>query len=105
MHPYARTETLDDNYFEKIAFYDEEDKVTNGSTKKNARHHLQDTEAEDILKSIGIYKERGKDLDVAETSPANRFWLHDTPGAINDAQVWIQNNAVVLFLDMMLRSC
>lgn len=80
------TETLDDEYFERLAFDDEEE-IPDDKIRKKQGHDLQDTEAEDILKSIGIYRDR-KSPDVTEMAPMNRFWLHDTPGAINDAQVY-----------------
>lgn len=76
---------MDDDYFERIAFDDEEE-LSDKVVKKEKHHQLFDTEADDILKSIGIYRDR-KNSKVIETAPMNRFWLHDTPGAINDAQV------------------
>lgn len=87
-------ETFDDEYFERIAFGDEEDDCGDRVPKnEQQRHNLMDTEAEDILKSIGIYhRQRNKSSEVTNetTAPMNRFWLHDTPGAINDAQVHIK---------------
>lgn len=79
------TDTLDDEYFERLAFGDEEE-IPDKKINKRRDGDLFDTEAEDILKSIGIYRDR-KSSKVTETAPLNRFWLHDTPGAINDAQV------------------
>ena len=80
--------TLEDEYFERIAF-GEEDDHSNEKVTKESHFDLQDTEAEDILKSIGIYRgqKSSEDMDHHEMPPMNRFWLHDTPGAINDAQV------------------
>lgn len=82
------TETLDDDYFERLAFADEEE-IPDEKIRKGQGRDLQDTEAEDIMKSIGIYRDR-RSSEVTEMAPMNRFWLHDTPGAINDAQVYIQ---------------
>ena len=81
-------ETLEDEYFDRIAF-GEEDDLSDEKVTKEPHFDLQDTEAEDILKSIGIYRDRqgSEDTEHHEAPPMNRFWLHDTPGAINDAQV------------------
>ena len=79
------TETLDDEYFERLAF-DNEEEIPDEKLRKGGGYDLQDTEAEDILKSIGIYRDQ-KSSKITEMVPMNRFWLHDTPGAINDAQV------------------
>ena len=47
-------------------------------------------ETEEVLREIGIrrcQKEPIKEAIKHDRPPQNRFWLHDTPGAINDAQV------------------
>lgn len=99
MHFSGDAENLDDEYFEEVAFGDE-DGLGDGRVEREPRRNLQDTEAEDILKSIGIYKERGKSSEFTEAAPADRFWLHDTPGAINDAQVQ-HTREVVVFFDLI----
>ena len=83
-------ETFEDELFERIAFGDEDDNdLPGGKITKEPHFDLQDVEAEDILRSIGLYRDRksSKDIEHHEMPPMNRFWLHDTPGAINDAQV------------------
>lgn len=84
-------ESLEDDFFEKVAFGEEDD--DDGSHRKITKESnldLLDTEAEDILRSIGLYRNRQRsveDTEHHEMPPMNRYWLHDTPGAINDAQV------------------
>ena len=82
-------ETFDDEYFERIAF-DDSEPTDERVAKEPHPQLLDDTEADDILNSIGINRRR-KGSKVSETAPVNRFWLHDTPGAINDAQVLYSN--------------
>lgn len=82
------TEAFEDDFFEKIAFGEDDD--DDGKIIKESNLDLLDTEAEDILRSIGLYRNRqrsGEDTEHHEMPPMNRHWLHDTPGAINDAQV------------------
>ena len=88
-------ETFEDEFFERIAFGEDDnndDNISHGKLTKEPNLDLQDTEAEDILRSIGLYRDRKsteeEDVEHHETPPMNRFWLHDTPGAINDAQVY-----------------
>ena len=59
-------------------------------TPREAKERMQDgtEEVDELLMEVGLYRERRKrksqDHDLP---PQNRNWLHDTPGAINDAQV------------------
>lgn len=46
---------------------------------------LVQVEVEGVLEELGLWKK--KKPVVINEPPQNRFWLHDTPGAINDAQV------------------
>ena len=71
---------------------DDDDDISHGKITKEPNLDLQDAEAEDVLRSIGLYRDREsseEDTEHHEMPPLNRFWLHDTPGAINDAQVHV----------------
>ncbi len=71
----------EDNDLEQLAFDDE-----NILTPKEAKRLKQEsTDVADVLEELGIGKRR-KPLKL-ETQPSNKYWLHDTPGAINNAQV------------------
>ncbi len=71
----------EDNDLEQLAFDDE-----NILTPKEAKRLKQEsTDVADVLEELGIGKRR-KPLAL-ETQPSNKYWLHDTPGAINNAQV------------------
>lgn len=54
-----------------------------------------------MFDELGIRKRRRK-IEVADNhsnqSPKNRQWLHDTPGAINEAQVHLRNTHLVVEL-------
>lgn len=45
---------------------------------------LDQVEVEDVLEELGL---RRKKKQIAKEPPQNRYWLHDTPGAVNEAQV------------------
>jgi hypothetical protein len=49
--------------------------------------HLSEVEVEDVLEELGVGWRRKQQVAPTEESPQNRCWLHDTPGAINEAQV------------------
>ena len=53
-------------------------------TKKKAR---QLSKNQDILDEIGLHRKPSEPKEHEHPPPQNRFWLHDTPGAINDEQV------------------
>ena len=47
---------------------------------------LSEVEVEDVLAELGLRRKK-KQIVVANEAPQNKYWLHDTPGAINEAQV------------------
>lgn len=47
---------------------------------------FQPVEVEDLLDELSLRRKKVPNV-VANEPPHNRFWLHDTPGAINEAQV------------------
>lgn len=64
---------------EQLAFDDE-----NILTPKEAKMQLEPTDVVDVLEELGIGR---KKKQMQDAQPLNKYWLHDTPGAINDAQV------------------
>ena len=48
--------------------------------------HLSQVEVEGVIEELGLRKKR-KVVVPSHEPPQNKYWLHDTPGAINDAQV------------------
>ena len=57
-------------------------------TPREAKEKMQDgtEEVDELLMEVGLYRERRK-RKSQDLPPQNRNWLHDTPGAINNAQV------------------
>lgn len=51
-----------------------------------AKQREQDS-TEEVLMEVGLCQERKRKRQDHDLPPQNRNWLHDTPGAINDAQV------------------
>lgn len=51
-----------------------------------ANSHLSQVEVEGVIEELGLRKTK-KTIVAAHEAPQNRYWLHDTPGAINEAQV------------------
>ena len=76
---------FEDDSLEKLAF-DYNEILTPKEAKDATKRALQDTEVEDVLEEIGSSQKKNRLIDK-NASPRNRFWLYDTPGAINDAQV------------------
>lgn len=51
---------------------------------------LSEVELEDVLVELGMRRKKKQIVSVVEQeTPQNKYWLHDTPGAINDMQVLI----------------
>lgn len=51
-----------------------------------AKGNLSQVEVEGVIEELGLRKKR-KVIVSAQEVPQNKYWLHDTPGAINEAQV------------------
>lgn len=51
-----------------------------------AMGHLSEVEVENVLDELGVRRKR-KIIPLDEASPQNKYWFHDTPGALNEAQV------------------
>ena len=51
------------------------------------REESVDDELDEILTSIGYSTGRPKEDSKGYSPPLNRFWLHDTPGAVNGNQI------------------
>ncbi len=82
MQPEFPPDYYEDDDLEQLAFDDE-----NILTPKEAKRLKQEsTDVADVLEELGIGKRRKPSL---EARPSNKYWLHDTPGAINNAQVSI----------------
>lgn len=70
-----------------LAFSEED--IVQAQVRKLARGAVN-LDAEDALTEVGLRKTPLTPPDSQSVSlPMNRFWLHDTPGAINDAQVTV----------------
>ena len=61
----------------------DEENILNPREARRAK--LVATDVEDVLQELGIGKR--KEQGDHESLPLNKYWLHDTPGAINDSQV------------------
>lgn len=61
----------------------DEENILNPREARRAK--LVATDVEDVLQELGIGKR--KEQGEHESLPLNKYWLHDTPGAINDSQV------------------
>jgi len=48
---------------------------------------LLPVDQEDVLDRYDLRKKKVTNAASGYEPPKNRFWLHDTPGAINEAQV------------------
>lgn len=48
---------------------------------------LSQVEVEDVLGELGLRRKKKQIVVEEQEPPQNRYWLHDTPGAINDTQV------------------
>lgn len=58
-------------------------------TELKGMDHFSEVEVEKVLDELGLRrKKKKKQIAPAEEAPQNKFWLHDTPGAINEAQVF-----------------
>ncbi|XP_064382776.1 nitric oxide-associated protein 1-like [Halichondria panicea] len=76
----TQNDYYEDDDLEQLAFDDE-----NILTPKEAKRLKQEsTDVADVLEELGIGKRRKPSL---EARPSNKYWLHDTPGAINNAQL------------------
>lgn len=73
-----------DEQFREIVF-DEDEALTPKEAILLSRKMQHATEEKEILEELGLYQRR--ELQEHKLPPQNRFWLYDTPGAINDAQV------------------
>lgn len=61
----------------------------NNKDQENAydTEDFQPVEEEDILDKLDPHRKRKVPTVVQREAPQDRYWLHDTPGAINEAQV------------------
>ena len=73
-----------DEQFREIIF-DEDEALTPKEARLLSRKMQHATEEKEILEELGLYRRR--EPQEHKLPLQNRFWLYDTPGAINDAQV------------------
>lgn len=69
---------------------DEEEDINDSSVTTKKAKVLRSghrAEPEDALVEVGLHQHHRNHNTPGELEPKNRFWLYDTPGAINDAQV------------------
>ena len=91
----------DDRDDSEMEFDDSGDGVL---TPEQARQMMSraEQETEDVLMEIGIRRQNPKSepepSKECNRPPQNRCWLHDTPGAINDAQVCREECALVCIM-------
>lgn len=69
-----------DDFDRSVQKYDHEE----WEKELEAMGGLDQVEVEDVLEELGL---RRKKKQIAKEPPQNRYWLHDTPGAVNEAQV------------------
>lgn len=77
-------EGLNQKHIRGLAF--REDDIVQTQVRKLAKG-AADLDAEDAIAEVGLSKRPVVLTDSKPSTPINRCWLHDTPGAINDAQV------------------
>ena len=48
-----------------------------------------------MLGELGLRRKKKEIVVEEQEPPQNKYWLHDTPGAINDAQVCIYRTSTI----------
>lgn len=71
-----------DDFKRSVHRFDEDPR----ETELKGMDHFSEVEVEKVLDELGLRRKK-KRIAPMEEAPQNRFWLHDTPGAINEAQV------------------
>ncbi len=72
--------------------FDDENILT---PKEAKRLKSEPTDIVDVFEELGIGRKKKQAHDPL---PVNKYWLHDTPGAINDAQVNILSQCSVCII-------
>lgn len=64
-----------------------------GDPELRGMSHLSEVEVENVLDELGLRRRQRRKKPIAPTgaAPQNKCWLHDTPGAINEAQVQMEH--------------
>ena len=72
---------------EDLWMEEEEENDTKRKSSRDRSDGADRIEIEQVLSSIGLRDAKGDGDTKGYTPPAHRYWLHDTPGAINKQQL------------------
>lgn len=77
-------ETERDEFQVAVQRYQEDEEES--ALERRLTGQLGKVEVKDVLEELGLRRRR-KQVMVEQECPQNKYWLHDTPGAINNCQV------------------